>query len=70
MTTPAGSRLLAPLTCPRCRAEHPAPLRIDVTTAGRASKQPAPPQLVRVCPACGGLMIVTLRPAAAEALAS
>ena len=55
--------LLAPVACPTCHHEHAAPLRITVNTGRRTAKEPAPPQLVRVCPASHALLILTFTPA-------
>jgi hypothetical protein len=65
-TTP-DNRLLAPLSCPSCRHEHDAPVRVTVETSRRAANRPASPEIVHICPACRALLVLALRPAPREA---
>lgn len=55
--------LVAVVECPSCHHRDEAPLRVSITTARRAAKQPTPPQFLRVCDGCNALLILTFAPA-------
>ena len=69
MTTPAGALMSAPITCPTCHDERPCALVPPSPGARWAARQSIPPQMIRVCPTCHALLVVTLHPAP-EALAT
>ena len=69
MTAASSDALLAAIACPSCQDRHAAPVRITAVSARQAARQSVPPQMIRVCPTCHALLVVTLYPAP-EAMAS
>jgi hypothetical protein len=61
MSEPAN--VSASITCPFCGDRQRVALGLSADTARRASRRLASRELVRVCPACRGLVILALLPA-------
>jgi hypothetical protein len=58
------------ITCPTCEHKHEMPIRVTAETPHRASKRPATPEMIHLCPSCGALLVLSLQPAPQEAIAS
>jgi hypothetical protein len=65
----APNRRDLPLVCPSCRREHTPAVQVVAETSRRAAKRPVTPEIVHLCPKCGGLLILSLRPAPQEVVA-
>ena len=69
MSAPSIDPVVALISCPKCHDEASVPLRVTAVSVRRAARQPIPPQMIRVCPNCRALLVVSLHPAP-EAIAS
>jgi hypothetical protein len=63
MSDPSVDPVVASIHCPQCHDEASVPLRVTAVSARRAARQPIPPQMIRVCPTCRALLVVSLAPA-------
>jgi hypothetical protein len=59
-----------PLVCRSCHYEHLPAVQVVAETSRRATKRPVTPEIVHTCPACGALLVLSLRRVPQEAIAS
>jgi predicted RNA-binding Zn-ribbon protein involved in translation (DUF1610 family) len=58
------------LACPSCHHEQTSAVQVVAETSRRATKRPVTPEVIHLCPKCGTLLILSLRPARPRAKAS
>jgi hypothetical protein len=63
MNTHSVDPLVGLVSCPKCHDGASVPLRVTAVSARRAARQPIPPQMIRVCPNCRALLVISLSPA-------